>query len=258
MPYSFEERRNAAALELGVPINKVPKGLAIIMDGNGRWATRQGLPRFEGHRQGGKQVEKIVLECCRLGVESLSLYSFSMQNWKRPQMEVDFLMYIITRYLVGIRDMLMDNEVKLVHLGSTNGLPEEMVEELHKTIEITSKNKGLVLGLALNYGGREEILEATKSIAQKFKAGEISIEDIDEDCFAQNLYTADMVDPDLVIRTSEELRISNFLLWQISYAELFPTSTLWPDFGVENLQEAIKGFAERERRKGDVKESDEG
>ena len=222
------------------------------MDGNGRWATSKGLERFEGHRQGGKIVEKIVLHCVDLGIECLSLYSFSLQNWKRPQLEIDFLMYLYVQYLVGIRPMLEENNVRLVHLGRTEKLPDEVVQALEETAQITSKNTGLVLALALNYGGREEIVDAARSLAQKCKDGQLKPEDIDEDSLGGNLYTAGLPDPDLLIRTSNEMRISNFLLWQISYAEFYVTPIMWPDFDEQELDKAIDIYANRSRRLGDV------
>lgn len=222
------------------------------MDGNGRWATRRGLPRFEGHRQGGKTVEKIVTYSLELGLECLTIYSFSMQNWKRPKEEVDFLMWLYTEYLIRIRPMLMDNNVRLVHLGVKDKLPESVVKALDDTVELTSKNDGLVLALALNYGARTEIVEAVKKIAQQYKQGKVGLENIDEKYFSDNLDTAGLPDPDLVIRTSNELRISNFLLWQISYSEFYVTETLWPDFDEKAMDQAVLAFAGRSRRFGDV------
>ena len=223
------------------------------MDGNGRWAENQNLPRFQGHRQGGKTVEKIVQTCVDMGIECLTLYSFSMQNWKRPQAEIDFLMHLYTRYLIEIRPTLTDNNVKLVHLGSTQDLPDVVVDELRETIEITSNNTGLKLALALNYGSREEIIDAVKNISQKVSSGQLKPEDIDEQCISDNLCTKTLPDPDLLIRTSGEMRISNFLLWQISYAEFYVTDIFWPDFDKAQLEKAIMTFANRERRFGDIK-----
>lgn len=247
------ENRKATADRLGIPESAMPRHIAIIMDGNGRWATQQGLPRYEGHREGGKRVEPIVIGAIDLGIEAISLYSFSLQNWKRPAMEVDFLMQLFTRYLVEIRGLLMEKNVKLQHLGRKDGLPDSLREELEKTIELTSKNDGMILGLALNYGGREEIVDAVKAVAQKYKDGSVELGEIDEECVNENLTTFGMPEADMVIRTSKELRISNFLLWQTSYAEFFPTDVLWPDFTVEHMESLIGDFGKRSRRLGDVK-----
>ncbi len=222
------------------------------MDGNGRWAKAHGLPRFEGHKEGGKALESIILHCVDVGVECVTLYSFSMQNWKRPAEEVEFLMYLYTAYLEGIRPRLMENDIRLVHLGQKERLPEKVVGALEETMDITSDNDGMVLGLALNYGARAEITDAVKKIAAKCSAGELDPEDIDENCIADHLDTANLSDPDLLIRTSGEMRISNFLLWQISYTEFYVTDTHWPAFTNEELDKAIIAYSQRLRRFGDV------
>lgn len=250
---SFEEKQKITAERLGIKTIQMPRHIAIIMDGNGRWAKQKGLPRFEGHNQGGKVVETIALRCVDFGIESLTLYSFSIENWKRPQAEINALMYLYTQYLVGIRDMLMRNNVKLVHLGRLDNIPDEVVKELHKTMEITGKNTGMTLALALNYGGRTEITDAVKKIAQEYKAGKLNLKDIDEQCVAQHLYTAGLAEPDLLIRTANEMRISNFLLWQISYSEFYVTKTFWPDFNKASLEKAILAYAKRIRHFGDLK-----
>jgi undecaprenyl diphosphate synthase len=224
------------------------------MDGNGRWAEEKGMPRFEGHRQGGKIVEEIVKACVAMEIEALTLYSFSMQNWKRPQAEIDFLMYLYTRYLIEIRPMLNDDNVRLYHLGRTDDLPQLVVDELYKTMQLTEHHTGLKLALALNYGSREEIVDAVKQISQKTKDGQLEIDDIDESVISSNLNTCGLPDPDLLVRTSGEMRISNFLLWQISYAEFYITDTYWPDFHKPELEKAVKAFASRKRRFGDVKD----
>ena len=240
------------SLKKKIDTSRLPGHIAIIMDGNGRWATQRDMPRFEGHRQGGKTVERIVQYCLELGVECLTLYSFSLQNWKRPKEEVDFLMYLYAQYLVKIRPMLMDNNVRLAHLGLASQLPESVQTALSETVAITAANTGMVLALALNYGSRTEIVEAVKKIAKKCKAGELAPDDIDEQCVAAHLDTAGLPDPDLVIRTSSELRISNFLLWQISYSEFYVTETLWPDFDKADIDKAVAAYAGRSRRFGDV------
>ncbi len=251
----IETNREAAAKRLGVEVSRFPKHIGIIMDGNGRWATNRGLPRFNGHRQGARTVEKIVDYCVDIGIECLTLYSFSMQNWKRPKLEIAFLMQLYTRYLIGIRKTLKEHNVRLVHLGRTEKLPPKLVRELHKTVEITSEYSGMVLALALNYGGREEIIDATKKIAQDCMKGTITVDQIDEMLVSDSLYTAGLPDPDLLIRTSSEKRISNFLLWQLSYAEFYITDTLWPDFTPADVDKAILEFAKRARRMGDIKPS---
>ena len=253
MTTSFEEKLESTAGRLGIAVEQMPRNIAIIMDGNGRWAQRKGLSRAEGHRQGGKTVETIAQCCVDFGIESLTLYSFSIENWKRPKTEVSALMHLYAQYLVGIRPTLMKNNVKLVHLGRTDGLPSPVQNELKKTIEMTSSNTGMVLALALNYGGRAEIIDATKKIAQQYKKGKLHLSDIDENIINQNLYTAGLSEPDLLIRTANEMRISNFLLWQISYSEFYVTKTFWPDFKKAALEKAIMAYAKRTRRFGTIR-----
>jgi len=250
---SFEEKLQKTAERLGVKLEQMPRHIAIIMDGNGRWAQTKSLPRVEGHREGGKTVETIALRCVDFGIESLTLYSFSIENWKRPQDEINALMHLYTQYLVGIRDMLKRNNVKLIHLGRTDGLPDSVLNELNKTMELTSAHTGMILALALNYGGRAEIVDATKQIAREYKSGKLHLEDIDERCISQRLYTAGLAEPDLLIRTANETRISNFLLWQISYSEFYVTKTFWPDFTKTSLEKAILAYAQRSRRFGTIK-----
>ncbi len=233
---SFEEKLQKTAERLGVKLEQMPHHIAIIMDGNGRWAQTKGLPRVKGHHQGGKTVETIALRCVDFGIESLTLYSFSIENWNRPKDEINALMHLYTQYLVGIRDMLKRNNVKLIHLGRTDGLPDSVLNELNKTMELTSAHTGMILALALNYGGRAEIVDATKQIAREYKSGKLHLEDIDERCISQRLYTAGLAEPDLLIRTANETRISNFLLWQISYSEFYVTKTFWPDFTKTSLE----------------------
>lgn len=252
MAGSFEEKRRRAAERLDICPESFPRHVAIIMDGNGRWALNRGLRRYEGHIEGAKTVEKIAMYCVDIGVECLTLYSFSMQNWKRPAEEVDFLMYLYSRYLEEIRPKLMDNDVRLVHLGRTERLPDNVTTALGETVAKTRANTGMVLGLALNYGARSEITDAVIRIAEACKNGRLAPADIDETCVSNHLYTAGLPDPDLLIRTSGELRISNFLLWQISYAEFYVTETLWPDFATADVDAAIREFSRRARRFGDV------
>jgi len=252
---SFEEKLKKTAERLGLTPEQVPRHIAIIMDGNGRWAQKKGLHRVEGHRQGAKTVEKIAQYCVDFGVESLTLYSFSIENWRRPKAEVSSLMYLYTRYLVEIRPTLMKNDVKLIHLGRLGGLPPAVQKELTKTIEITAGNTGMILALALNYGSRAEIADAAKKIAQEYKSGKFPLKDIDEQCVSRHLYTAGLAEPDLLIRTANEMRVSNFLLWQISYSEFYVTKTLWPDFKKAALEKAILTYAKRNRRFGTIKMS---
>ncbi len=248
-----QEKLKKTAKRLGLRPDQIPRHIAIIMDGNGRWAKKKGLPRVEGHREGGKTVEKIALTCVDFGIESLTLYSFSIENWKRPRGEVNALMHLYTQYLIEIRATLMKNNVKLVHLGRSAGLPAPVQNELRKTMEITDSNTGMILALALNYGGRTEIIDATIQIAQEHKNGKLQLRDIDEQCVSRHLYTAGLAEPDLLIRTANEMRISNFLLWQISYSEFYVTKTLWPDFKNSSLENAILAYAKRNRRFGTVK-----
>jgi len=249
---SFADKREITAARLGIHPDAIPRHIAIIMDGNGRWAQQRGLPRMSGHEQGGKAVQIVAQYCVDIGIEVLTLYSFSMQNWKRPEEEVNFLMHLIAAYLEGIRSNLMRDNVRLLHLGQRKRLPQMMLDALDETMEITGINTGMILGLALNYGSREEIVDAAKALAEKCRTGELQPEDIDEPRLSGCLYTAGWKDPDLVIRTSGEMRISNFLLWQISYAEFYVTETFWPDFSPEELDKAIVAYAKRNRRFGDI------
>jgi undecaprenyl diphosphate synthase len=253
MNTEFQTKREQTARRLGISPQAVPRHIAIIMDGNGRWATERGLPRFRGHEQGGKTVETIAQYCVDIGLEVLSIYSFSMQNWKRPKEEVDFLMYLYTSYLEGIRPTLLKNNVRLVHLGTKENLPKNVIDALQETIRQTAGNTGMVLCLALNYGGREEITQAVRTIVHKCRQGTLAPQEITETCISEHLYSAGCPDPDLVIRTSGEMRISNFLLWQISYAEFYVTDTYWPDFTSEDMDKAILAYAARSRRFGDIK-----
>lgn len=250
---SFKEKVEKTAERLGVAPEQIPRHIAIIMDGNGRWAQKKGLPRAQGHHQGGKRVETIALRCVDFGIESLTLYSFSIENWERPKAEINTLMHLYSQYLVGIRPMMKKNSVKLIHLGRLAQLPATVKKDLAETMEITAGNTGMTLALALNYGGRAELVDATKTIAQQYKKGKLRLKDIDEKCISQHLYTAGLADPDLLIRTANEMRISNFLLWQISYSEFYVTKTFWPDFKKSDLEKAILAYAKRKRRFGGIK-----
>lgn len=228
----------------------VPNHIAIIMDGNGRWAEARGMRRVKGHEAGIDSVRTISEECARLGVGQLTLYAFSEENWRRPRLEIEFLMRMLKRFLVKERDTLMRNNMRFGAVGRLDRLPKDVRRELDKTIKLAEKNTGTLLSLALSYGGRAELVDAMKSLAEKVQAGELQPDQISEAMISANLYQPDMPDPDLVIRTAGEMRLSNFLLWQISYAELYVTETLWPDFREEHLQAAIEDFATRERRFG--------
>ncbi len=228
----------------------MPRHIAIIMDGNGRWANRRGMPRVFGHRQGVKSVRRTVEECCRLGVGQLTLYCLSVENWKRPKAEIDQLMVLLEQYLIDERPTIMKNNVRLRIAGQRTGIPENVQREMDRSIELSSKNTGMVLCLAINYGGRTELVDAAKRIAEQVQAGTLTPDAIDEATIAHSLYEANMPDVDLLIRTAGEMRVSNFLLWQISYAEIWVTDVCWPDFGESELQTAIASFSSRERRFG--------
>lgn len=229
---------------------KLPRHIAIIMDGNGRWAQERGFPRIFGHRNGASAVREVLNECRVLGTEVLTLYSFSMENWKRPTDEVESLMYMYSLYLEGERETLVRENMRFRQVGRREGLPTAVLAAADRLTEATSKNTGPTLCIAVNYGSRAEITDAMRSLARRVKNGELSPDEIDERHIDGSLYTAGLPDPDLLIRTAGEMRVSNYLLWQISYAELHVTPTLWPDFGVANLHAAIRDFASRRRRFG--------
>ncbi|MCH2160914.1 MAG: isoprenyl transferase [Phycisphaerales bacterium] len=243
---------SAVSLE-GIAPEQLPRHVAIIMDGNGRWAQQRGLPRIEGHRQGAETVERIVTESRKLGLEALTLYSFSTENWKRPEAEIRFLMDLCVEHLQSQRSRLVEHGIRFRHVGRTRELPEVVVEEIRKSTEATKACTGLTLCLALNYGSRDELLDATAAIARKAQDGNLDPDSIDEDLFADHLYTRGLPDPDLLLRTAGEMRISNFLLWQISYAELVVTDTLWPDLQVEDFHAILRRYSDRERRFGGLK-----
>jgi undecaprenyl diphosphate synthase len=232
--------------------SSLPTHVAVIMDGNGRWAKERNLPRVEGHRNGAESVRAVVRAAGEVGIKYLTLYAFSMENWTRPKEEVDTLMKYLDRYLRNEVGELQKNNVRLEVIGQIYRLPEFVQDQLKKTIALLHKNKGLTLVLALSYGGRTEIVEGMRSIAAKVKQGKLDPEEITEQVVAQHLYTKGIPDPDLLIRTSGEMRVSNFLLWQISYAELVVTPTLWPDFRKAQFFEALEEYARRHRRFGTV------
>lgn len=230
----------------------LPAHIAIIMDGNGRWAKQRHLPRVEGHRTGVESVRAVLRACGEVGIKYLTLYAFSVENWNRPKDEVDTLMKYLARYLKTEISELNKSNVRLEVIGQIYRLPEFVQEQIRKTQAALSKNTGLTLVLALSYGGRTELVEATRAMAEKAKSGKLDPAEITEQTLAQHLYTRHFPDPDLLIRTSGEMRVSNFLLWQISYAEFFVTPTLWPDFRKPQLFEALEEYARRHRRFGGV------
>jgi undecaprenyl diphosphate synthase len=237
-----------------VPLEKRPRHIAVIMDGNGRWAQRQGLPRVEGHRHGVASVRRTVEESVRLGIQQLTLYCLSSENWKRPQPELDFLMHLLEQYMIEERAGVVRQNIRVDIIGRREGIPEDALHEMQKTVDLTRQNTGLRLCLAINYGGRAELVDAVRAIARQVAEGRLRPEAITEATISAHLYTAGMSDPDLMIRTANEMRISNFLLWQISYAELWVTDACWPEFGEEHLRQAIRSYASRDRRFGGLKQ----
>ena len=229
---------------------KIPQHVAIIMDGNGRWANARGLPRIAGHRAGAKTVREMVEAAGKLGIKVLTLYTFSTENWKRPQHEISALFKLLGDYLDKEKERLVKNNIKFSVIGDIAALPLNVRDKLNSAIDATKKNTGLTLNLALNYGSRLEIINAIRNIAKDVKEGSLNIDKIDEKLFSDYLYTKDLPDPDLLIRTSGEYRVSNFMLWQISYAELYITKKLWPDFNKSDLKKAILEYERRERRFG--------
>ncbi len=233
----------------------LPRHIAIIMDGNGRWAQRRGKPRSLGHKAGAEAVRPIVTECARLGIEVLTLYSFSTENWSRSKEEVDFLMDLYVEYLRSERQTMLDNNIRFAQIGRREGLNQRLLDELDNTIELTRHHTGLRLVLAINYGARTEIIDAVRRIADEVKQGTLQPEGIDEQVLHDRLYTAGWPDPDLLIRTAGEMRVSNYLLWQISYAEIFVSPVCWPEFDVTQLHESLREFARRRRTFGATPQS---
>ncbi|MCU0689615.1 MAG: polyprenyl diphosphate synthase [Phycisphaerales bacterium] len=246
--------RNPKADPLGrlpdVHPGALPRHIAIIMDGNGRWATKRALPRAMGHRAGAKTVRTIIEEIGRLGIEVCTLYSFSLENWKRPRDEVEALMKLYNEQVDLQRQEFMDNNIRFLQIGRRDGLPEECLRRRDDLVELTRNNTAGTLVLAVNYGSRAEITDAVRAIARKARDGALSPDSIDESTIAAHLDTAGLPDPDLLIRTAGEMRVSNYLLWQISYAELYVTPTLWPDFSPTDLHNALRAYASRDRKFG--------
>jgi len=237
-------------VEAGLEPHRLPEHVAIIMDGNGRWAKQRGLPRIEGHARGVSSVRATVEECCRLGIGQLTLYCLSSENWKRPQAELDFLMALLEQYLIQERTEILQQNIRFSTIGRRTGLPDRVLEEIDTNVRLSQDNTGMGLSLAINYGSRTELIDAVRDLARQVQAGTLAPEQIDEAVINSALYTAGLPDPDLLIRTAGEMRVSNFLLWQISYAELWVTDLCWPDFDRAVLHEALRAFAGRERRFG--------
>lgn len=237
----------------GVPQEHLPRHIAIIMDGNGRWAQRRDMPRIEGHRRGVASVRRTVEECTRLAIEQLTLYCLSSENWKRPPHELDFLMHLLEQYMIEERSTIMEQNISVEIIGRRTGIPDRVLEEIDRTISMSAANTGTRLCLAINYGGRAEVVDAVRDIARKVQQGELGPDEISEETIAAHLYTAGRPDPDLLLRTAGEMRVSNFLLWQISYAELWVTARCWPDFRTLDLHEAICAYAQRDRRFGGLR-----
>jgi undecaprenyl diphosphate synthase len=253
MPMTSSDDGSSAknSLESGMAERELwPRHVAVIMDGNGRWAESRGLPRSEGHRLGADAVQKVVEEMARLGLGYLTLYCLSNENWKRPEHELQFLMHLLEHYMIQQREGLQKNNIRLRVLGRQAGIPASVWQEMEETKRLTAGNSGLQLCLAINYGGRQEIVDACRAIARKVAEGQLPVEQIEERTIAQHLYTHDIPDPDLLIRTAGEMRVSNYLLWQISYSEIWVTQRCWPDFSESDLHAAINDFARRKRKFG--------
>jgi undecaprenyl diphosphate synthase len=245
-PANRTEARLLAELDLA----RLPEHVAIIMDGNGRWARRRHLPRVAGHRAGVRVAREVIETCARLGLRALTLYAFSLENWRRPKAETDFLMRLLRQYLRKELPVIHRNNIRLLVIGRSEQLPEAVQQDLRQAVELTGKNSGMKLVVALNYGGRAELVDAFNAILGELRSNGAARELADEEMVAGHLYTAGLPDPDLLIRTSGEMRLSNFLLWQIAYAEIYVTATLWPDFTRSHLLEALVEYQQRERRYG--------
>ncbi|MSR41770.1 MAG: isoprenyl transferase [Phycisphaerales bacterium] len=252
MPHQTPSLTSVAAPLDDLQRKQLPRHIAAIMDGNGRWATSRGMPRLVGHREGAATVRKIVTECVRLELEALTLYSFSSENWKRPKEEVTGLMELCAEFLALERPLMIEQNIRFRRIGSREGLPTRVLDELDATEAATSRSSGLTLCLAMNYGSRTEIADAAREIARKVEQGTLRAEEVTDLTIAEHLYTAGIPDPDLLIRTAGSFRVSNFLLWQISYAEIHVTDVLWPDFAPSDLHAAVRDFTRRERKFGEL------
>jgi undecaprenyl diphosphate synthase len=250
-PSDLEEER----LLLNLDADRLPQHIAVIMDGNGRWAQRRHLPRVAGHRAGVQSARTVIETCAKLGIPALTLYAFSMENWRRPKAEIDFLMRLLREYLRKEIPSIQRNNIRMLVIGRTDQLPEAVRADIDRAMEQTSGNTGMKLAVALNYGGRAELVDAFNRILDRVRNNGLANARVDEEMISQHLYTAGLPDPDLLIRTSGEMRVSNFLLWQIAYAEIYVTETLWPDFSRARLYEALLDFQKRERRYGGLAEA---
>ncbi len=250
-PVTAEESQLLEKLDL----SRLPRHVAVIMDGNGRWAQKRHLPRIAGHRSGTQSARTTIETCARLKLEALTLYAFSVENWRRPKAEIDFLMQLLREYLRKEMPLLQKNNIRMRFLGRINELPVGVQNDVRDAMEKTAGNKGMVLCVALNYGGRAEIVDAMNAILEE-RNGHATSDRVTEEQLSRHLYTDGLPDPDLLIRTSGEMRVSNFLLWQIAYAEIFVTETLWPDFNRARLLEALLEFQKRERRYGGIREGE--
>jgi undecaprenyl diphosphate synthase len=250
---TFDEDTLARIAAAGLDPGRLPRHIAVIMDGNGRWARQRGLPRVEGHLRGVQSVRGTVEECCRLGLDQLTLYCLSVENWKRPQHELDFLMTLLHKYLLDERAEIMGQNIRFTVIGRREGLPDNVLAEIDENVRLSAANTGMTLALAINYGGRTEIVDAVRRLAGRARGGDLDPAAIDEDAVSGALYTAGMPDPDLLVRTAGEMRVSNFLLWQISYAELWVSEKCWPDFDRATLHQALRDYGLRERRFGGLK-----
>jgi undecaprenyl diphosphate synthase len=247
------DRQAAEAIAaLGLPRQALPRHIAIIMDGNGRWARQQGKPRVFGHERGAHTVRRIVTECARLRLDALTLYAFSTENWLRSRGEIDFLMSLLLRFLEVEQPTMMENGVRFRHIGRRDGLSAQVLDQLDHAATLTADNQGMTLALAINYGSRAELTDVMRCIAADARAGRLEPDDINEQTIAARLYTAGLPDPDLLIRTAGEMRLSNYLLWQCSYAEFHVADVCWPDFTADHLRDAIRDYARRTRKFGDV------
>ncbi len=245
-PANNEEARLLEQLD----VKRLPQHLAIIMDGNGRWAERRHLPRLAGHRAGVKTAREVIETCARLKVHTLTLYAFSLENWRRPKAEIDFLMRLLREYLRRELPTINKNNIRLLVIGRSEQLPQAVQKDIDHAMRVTARNTGMKLVVALNYGGRAELVDAFNSILDRVRRNGLAAFRADEQTISEHLYTAGLPDPDLLIRTSGEMRVSNFLLWQIAYAEIYVTEILWPDFSRERLLEALVDYQKRERRYG--------
>jgi undecaprenyl diphosphate synthase len=250
-PSGTEEERLLAELDA----KRLPQHIAVIMDGNGRWAQRRHLPRIAGHRAGVLSARTVIETCARLKIPALTLYAFSMENWRRPKAEIDFLMRLLREYLRKELPLIHRNNIRLLVIGRPDQLPAAVRADVVRAMEQTAKNSGMKLAVALNYGGRAELVDAFNRILDRRRNNGLANAPVDEETISQHLYTAGLPDPDLLIRTSGEMRVSNFLLWQIAYAEIYVTETLWPDFTRAQLYEALLDFQKRERRYGGLAET---